>query len=228
MRQLQLRQYSRRTGEKRIEELYLQLHPADHLRTIPGIGVRTAQVFLAVIGDPHRFPNQSAFANWTGVVPGARQSADNESKGLRMTKAGLSMMKRALFQAGDIARRYDPQLAYLYHREMVNHGKTHLQAMGAVMSHLGARILAVLRENRPYDLRDTLDQPIDKKGAMELVQSEYKIPELIRQVRRHRKSNQGRLTSLRTREAAKAPQPGPSHTSPRTVYSAEQVESIAN
>ncbi len=214
---------------ERIEELYLQLHPADHLRTIPGIGVRTAQVFLAVIGDPHRFRNQSAFANWTGVVPGARQSADTESKGLRMTKAGPSMMKRALFQAGDIARRYDPQLAYLYHREMVNHGKTHLQAIGAVMSDLGTRILAVLREGRPYELRDTHDQPISRKGAIELVQSEYKVPELIRQARRRRQSNEGRLTSLKTHEAAKAPQSGPSTTSPRSpVYSAEEVESIAN
>jgi hypothetical protein len=145
-----------------------------------------------------------------------------------MTKAGSAMMKRALFQAGDIARRYDPQLAHLYHREMVNHGKTHLQAMGAVMSHLGARILAVLRENRPFDLRDIYGQPIDKKGAMEVVQSEYKVPELIRQMRRCHKSTQGRLPSLRTREAAKAPQSGPTHTSPSTVYSAEQVESIAD
>jgi transposase len=135
---------------KRIEELYRHLHPSDHLRSIPGIGVRTAQVFMALVGDPHRFRSQAAFANWTGVVPGARQSADTEGKGLRMTKAGPSMMKRALFQAGDIARRYDPQLADLYYREMVHHGKTHLQAMGAVMSHLAARILVVLRESRPY------------------------------------------------------------------------------
>jgi hypothetical protein len=63
-----------------------------------------------------------------------------------MTKAGPSTIKRTLFQAGDIARRYDPQLAHLYYREMLHHGKTHLQAMGAVMSHLGARIMAVLRE----------------------------------------------------------------------------------
>ena len=96
------------------------------------------------------------------------------------------------------------------------------------LGNVGARILAVLRENRHYDLRDTHDQPIDKKGAMELVQSEYKVPELIRQVRRRRKLNQVRLTSLRTREAAKVPQSGPTHTSPNTVYSAEEVESIAN
>lgn len=96
------------------------------------------------------------------------------------------------------------------------------------MSHLGARILAVLRENRPYDLRDTHDQPIDKKGAMELVQSEYNVPELIRQVCRHRKSNQGRLTSPRTRETAKALQPGPLILPQKTVYCAEELQSIAN
>jgi transposase len=201
----------------RIEELYHQLHPADHLRTIPGIGVRTAQVFLAVIGDPQRFRSQAAFANWTGVVPGASQSADTEAKGLRMTKAGPSMMKRALFQAGDIGRRYDPQLAHLYYREMVNHGKTHLQAMGAVMSHLGARILAVLREDRSYELRDNHDQPISKKGAMQLVQAEFKVSAETRQARRRRKLNEGRLHSRRTHEAAKAPQSGPINTSPDSL-----------
>jgi transposase len=188
---------------KRIEELYRHLHPSDHLRTIPGIGVRTAQVFMALVGDPHRFRSQAAFANWTGVVPGARQSADTEGKGLRMTKAGPSMMKRALFQAGDIARRYDPQLADLYYREMVHHGKTHLQAMGAVMSHLAARILVVLREGRPYELRDTQGRPISDRGARDLIRSEHKVPEETRQARRHRKSNEGRLTGPRTREAAK-------------------------
>ncbi len=81
----------------RIEELYQHLRPSDHLRTIPGIGVRTAQVFLAIAGDPHRFRSQSASAKWTGVVPGTRQSANSEGKGLRMTKVGPSMMKRDLF-----------------------------------------------------------------------------------------------------------------------------------
>ncbi len=202
---------------ERIEELYLQLHPADHLRTIPGIGVRTAQVFLAIIGDPHRFRSQAASANWTGVVPGARQSADTESKGLMMTKAGPSMMKRALFQAGDIARRYDPQLAHLYYREMVHHGKTHLQAMGAVMSHLGARILAVLREDRPYELRDIDGRPITREEARRLILLNYQVPEEIKRERRRRKQVAGKavksgrinreMAAHRTNEAATAPQP---------------------
>jgi transposase len=208
---------------ERIEELFRELHPAEHLRTIPGIGIRTSQVFLAIIGDQKRFRNQSVFANYTGVVPGANQSADTESKGLRMTKAGPALMKRALFQAGDIGRRYDPQLAYLYYREMVNHGKTHLQAMGAVMSHLGARVLAVLKEDRPYEIRDIQGQPVSRRAAMELVRSEYTVPESVRKVRRRRKSNEGRLSCPRTREAAKAPQSGHITTSPITVYSPAEV-----
>jgi hypothetical protein len=50
--------------------------------------------------------------------------------------------------------------------------------------------------------------PITKKGAMELIQSEYKVPKLIRQARRRRKPNEGRLTRHRTCEAAEAPQSG--------------------
>ena len=66
--------------DQRIEELYRELHPSDNLRTIPGVGEHTAPVFVANIGDPARFPGQSKFANWTGVVPAARQSSGVESK----------------------------------------------------------------------------------------------------------------------------------------------------
>jgi len=144
---------------RRIEELYKKLSPTDNLRTIPGVEQHTAPVFLSVIGDPARFYSQSTFANWTCVVSGARQSSQIETKGLRMTKAGPAIMKWALYQAGEIARRWDPQLASVYYNQMVNHGKNHKQAMGVVMSYLGARLLSVLREDKAYALRDTGGEP---------------------------------------------------------------------
>jgi len=196
----------------RIAELYQKLHPSDNLRTIPGVGEHTAPVFLAAVGDPARFPNQSAFANWEGVVPGARQSSNVEAKGLRMTKAGPSIMRMALYQAGDIGRRWDPQLAAVYYREMVYHGKNHRQAMGAVMSHLGARVLRVLKEDRPYELRDTEGQPIDKSEVRKLILSQYHVSEDIRRERRRRNRKVGKdreTATDRTNEATKAPQPVP-------------------
>ena len=209
--------------DQRIEKLYRELHPSDNLRSIPGVGEHTAPIFVANVGDPARFPGQSEFANWTGVVPSAKQSAGVESKGLRMTKAGPTTVKWALYQAAQIGRRWDPQLASVYYRQMVNHGKNHKQAMGAVMSHIAARVFAVLREGRPYELADTDGKPISMLAARELIMAKYQVPEDIRQARRKSK---GRKTSAielqkkggtaagREREAATAPQPAASLPSP--------------
>ena len=171
---------------RRIAELYRKLHPSNNLRTIPGVGEHTAPIFLATVGDPARFHNQSAFANWEGVVPGAKQSSNAEAKGLRMTKAGPSIMRMALYQAGDVGRRWDPQLAAVYYRQMVYHGKNHRQAMGAVMSHLGARVWRVLKEDRPYELKCPDGKAISWIEGRKLILSEYHVPEDIRRERRRR------------------------------------------
>jgi transposase len=201
---------------RRLQELYLELHPSDNLRTIPGVGEHTAPIFLATVGDPARFRSQSAFANYSGVVPAARQSSNSEAKGLRMTKAGPATLKWALYQASQIGRRCDPQLASVYYREMVHHGKNHKQSMGAVMSHMGARVLSVLRKNEPYELRDTQDNPVTKEEARKIILSDFQVPEEIRRERRRRKttdipSNSRRkrreMVTNRAHEAAEAPQP---------------------
>lgn len=193
----------------RIDELYRKLHPSDNLRTIPGVGSHTAPVFLACIGDPLRFRNQSAFANWQGVVPGARQSSDMQVKGLRMTKAGPSILRMALYQASEIGRRNDPSLAAIYFRQMVKHGKNHRQAMGAVMSHLGARVLAVLKEDRPYQIRDLQDNAISKMKAKKLIQSQCHVSEEVRNQRRLRRrkvAKKEEVAAPSMNEAANAPQ----------------------
>jgi transposase len=202
---------------KRLEQLYHELHPSDNLRTIPGVGEHTAPIFLAVVGNPTRFRSQSAFANYSGVVPAAKQSSDAEAKGLRMTKAGPAIMKWALYQSSQIGRRCDPQLAWVYYREMVHYGKNHKQAMGAVMSHIGARVLAVLREDRPYELRDIDGRPITSEEARRLILLNYQVPEEIKRERRRRKQFAGKavksgrrnreMAAHRTNEAATAPQP---------------------
>jgi len=201
---------------RRITELYRELYSSDNLTSIPGVGEHTAPIFLSAVGDPARFHNQSAFANWEGVVPGARQSSDMEAKGLRMTKAGPSIVRMGLYQAGDVGRRTDPQLAAVYYREMVYHGKNHRQAMGAVMSHLGARVFAVLKQSRPYELRDTDGNPISKDDARILILDKYRVPEDIRRERRRRNPKarntaavprkEREMATYRTNEAARAPQ----------------------
>jgi len=132
-----------------------------------------------------------------------------------MTKAGPAIMRWALFQTGHIGHSHDPQLARVYYREMVHNGKNHMQAMGAVMSHMSARVLAVLREDKPYELRDIDCRPISREEARKIILTRYQVPEEIRKERRRRKTPgnfklQKKLREMlvpRVYEAAAAPQP---------------------
>ena len=96
--------------------------------------------------------------------------------------------------------------------------------MGAVMSHIGARILAVLQENRPYELRDIKGRPIAWEEARKLVLTNYQVPEEIKQARRRRRTvgNSAKsqrkwreMVAHRAHEAAEAPQPVMTTASPR-------------
>lgn len=61
--------------------------------------------------------------------------------------------------------------------------------MGAVMSHIGARVFRVLRDDRPYELKDDEGKPITREAARELILAKYQVPPEIRlQRRRFKKS----------------------------------------
>ena len=74
------------------------------------------------------------------------------------------------------------------------------------MSHLGARLLRVLNEDSPYELRDIEGNPISKDEARRLVLSKYHVSEDIRRERRRRNRKVGKereTATCRTNEAAK-------------------------
>jgi transposase len=177
--------------EQEVEELdvaiarrYQEVAPQDHLGSLPGVGVVTAPTMFAAVGTPQRFQNQAAFRGWTGVVPHASESADSQAKGLPMTKAGPTRVKRALYQAAETARQWDPQLAKIYYDQMVHKGKPHYKAIGAVMSHLASRIHAVLTEQRDYVLRDVDEREVTAGEARTIIKTQYQVPVEIRAARR--------------------------------------------
>jgi hypothetical protein len=90
-------------------------------------------------------------------------------------------------------------------------------------SHIGARVLAVLRENRPYELCDNQGNHITWGEARKLVLTNYQVPEEIKQARRRRTTEGNSPKSRRKRremvvhsnhEAAEAPQPVTTTASP--------------
>jgi len=181
--------------EAAIECRYQEVVPEDHLGTVKGLGAVTAPTILAAVGTPERFKNQAAFRGWTGVVAHASQSADSDAKGLPMTKAGPKRVKLALYQAAEIARLWDPQLAKIYYDQMVHKGKPHTKAIGAVMSHLASRIHAVLTEQRDYVLRDVDGREITAREARTIIQTQYQVPAEVRAERRARNKRRKRDVS---------------------------------
>lgn len=173
--------------DKQIDKLYHELHPSENLQTIPGIGPVLAPVFLSSIGDPCRFNNHRQFKCFTGLIPGKNESGSSEVKGIKLTKAGRRSLKRALYLAADKARQYDPELAKCYYDQMVHKGNCHIKAVCAVATKLAPRILMVLRDNRPYAVRDLQGNSITMTQGKAIIQASLKVPEEVRKRKRHSK-----------------------------------------
>jgi transposase len=71
------------------------------LQTIPGIGGVLAAVFLAEIGDVHRFPGPAQLASWAGLTPKHRESDTHVHRG-RITKQGSRLIRWAAVESVQI------------------------------------------------------------------------------------------------------------------------------
>jgi transposase len=171
---------------KTVRPLYRQLHPSRNLETIPGVGQDGAAIYVSFIGNPKRFGSLRQLRGWSGMVPNSKQSADSQAAGLKITQAGPSLIKKFAFLDAESARQWDPQLAAIYYDQMVHHGKHHVQAVCTCSAHLLDRVGVVLREDRPYQLRDVDGTSISPERARQIIAKRYTIPEEVRQ--RHRKA----------------------------------------
>ena len=160
--------------------LYRKLHPSRNLETIKGVGQDGAAVYTGFIGLADRFPNNRRFRGWHGIVPRSAQSGESESKGLHMTQAGPNLVKKYGFLDADTARQWDPQIAVIYHDQMVNKGKHHTQAVCTCATHLLDRVRAIMLEDRPYELQDVDGTPVTPREARAIVVERYTVPDEVR------------------------------------------------
>ncbi len=74
-------------------------HPGVHLlRTIPGVGPRTAEAVMAYIDDPDRFARSKQVGAYFGLVPSQDRSA-NVSRLGHITREGPSTVRKLLTEA---------------------------------------------------------------------------------------------------------------------------------
>src|SRR5215467_5000886 len=85
------------------------------LRSIPGVGIRTAEAVAAFIDDPHRFRHAKAVGRYFGLVPCQDQSGDRNRLG-HITREGAPVVRQLLAEAAWQALRRSPTVRAYFER----------------------------------------------------------------------------------------------------------------
>src|SRR5215472_1541257 len=96
-------------------------HQAQHtpavtqLRSIPGVGIRTAESVAAFVDDPNRFRNAKAVGRYFGLVPCQDQSGDKNRLG-HITREGAPVVRQLVAEAAWQALRRSPTVRAYFER----------------------------------------------------------------------------------------------------------------
>jgi transposase len=85
------------------------------LRSIPGVGIRTAEAVAAFIDDPHRFRHAKAVGSYFGLVPCQDQSGDKNRLG-HITREGPAVVRQLVAESAWQAVRRSPTVRAFFER----------------------------------------------------------------------------------------------------------------
>lgn len=140
----------------RVEAL-VEAHPLyPVLTSMPGIGVRTAAVFLAeTLGKT--FTTGAQLASYAGLAPVTRRSGSS-IKGEHVSHAGNKRLKRAMFLSAFASLRSDP-ISRAYYQRKRDQGKRHNQAVLALAHRRILTLNAMIRDGALYDPQPAAQLP---------------------------------------------------------------------
>ncbi|MDP3063227.1 MAG: IS110 family transposase [Chloroflexota bacterium] len=120
------------------------------LMTIPGIGPLTALLFLAEVGDVHRFPDARRLVSYAGLAPIVRASGGRVHLG-PISKQGSSWLRWVFTQASARVGHRPGPLGEFYWRIRRRHGKQ--TAVIALARKLLVIAYFVLKSGHRYEAR---------------------------------------------------------------------------
>jgi transposase len=126
-----------------------------YLMSVPGIGWIVGSQLLARMGDWRQIENVRQLGSFLGLVPTENSTGDTVDRG-SITRAGDGRLRSKLIQAAWSAIRQDPELREFYRSVCRRNGpgKGSRIAIVAVARKLSTRIYAVLKNQRPYIVKE--------------------------------------------------------------------------
>ena len=119
------------------------------ITTITGIGDTLGACILSEIGDISRFEKASQLVAFAGLDVAINQSGEFTGTEMKITKRGSPYLRRSIWIAATIACFKDPALS-VYYKKLIDRGKKHLTAVGAVARKMCNIIFSVLKNKKPY------------------------------------------------------------------------------
>ena len=120
------------------------------LKSIPGIGKKTALMLLVFTDGFERFENAKELCSYAGLTPIIRQSGSSVNGRSRISKMGNSKLRNLLFMCSFNACKYNRACKALYDR-IVAKGKSKKLALIAVCNKLLKQAFSIVKNGIPYD-----------------------------------------------------------------------------
>lgn len=135
-------------AEARLDALAAASPAVALLTTVPGVGVRTAEVIAVHLSDPRRFRSIDEVSAYAGLVPRQYQSGATDRRG-RLTKRGPKLLRSALVEGAWCALRYNAWALATWKR-LIGRGVGKKKAVVALARKLLIRCWGILKSGQPW------------------------------------------------------------------------------
>lgn len=120
------------------------------LKTIPGIGKKTAILLMVSTSNFANFESYKQISSYVGLAPNERSSGSSIRGKTRISKTGDGLLRNHLFMCSFTASIHNPQCKALYER-IVSKGKSKKLALIAVCNKLIKQAFGIARSGLNYD-----------------------------------------------------------------------------
>jgi transposase len=138
--------------EKRLIELVKEHQQSQLtlLKSIPGMGVKTAIMLIVMSDGFNRFENAKQLCSYAGITPIIRESGSSIRGRSRISKMGNKKLRNLLFLCSFSAYKHNKACKEIYDR-IVSKGKSKKLALIAVCNKLLKQAFAIAKSGLPYD-----------------------------------------------------------------------------